>query len=312
MPKRKPAFSGDFTAQPWIEQLNSWATSNSSISVFFEPLNLELLLWQGTLVGASGVEPLGEILVRRGIITEQQLYFAMRDQLGRSLGEVLQDEPFQVSRDQIVSALEAQIVLVLQTLFDKPPAKFSAFHLMELPSVHPSLSVNAALVEARGTHEGAYGGVFIEAILRLNPLKHGEITLSEDEWRVCSLVNGRRNLRNVIRLFQISDASGSRFSAWSRAHRAATRLFEAGWLEYAAVHGLRTIVLRHRKSGYEPHPKAQVFLEALDGQTTAAEVAARVRLEPVETARILTALLRDDRVAIVKGQSEIDRLLEEY
>ncbi len=312
----QPRTTGDFSRQPLPSFLLHLAAIGFSGTVSFEPSDLKLRFLHGEIVGASGGEPIGSILLRRGAISEDQLVDAIARQERRTLGQVLTRDPFNLEPSVLENALETQVKLAVNSLLSEPPVTYAVFD--ETPDVlefSPKLGVMDALSDASSAAEEVEAGVLrLGAVLRMRPqIQRLEVTLTQDQWDVCALLNGRRTLENVMRNFEVTHLSLARESARLRAYRAAVQLFQQGLIEPAAVNGLQTLVMRQLnvpRSGI--NAKAAIFLDALDGVSSAYKIALEQRLDVFEAASIVTNLYRNNFAAALHGKRELERLLEEY
>jgi hypothetical protein len=311
-----PKTVGDFTQQNASTLLLGLAGKGFCGTVQFEPNALKLRFLYGEIVGAAGGEPIGSILVRRGAITEAQLVDAMQGQGRRSLGQILTGKPLNLEPDVLVNALETQIKLAVNSLLSEPPMNYALFdETLEILEFSPRVAVQDALTEASSAAAEVEAGVLgLGAILRMKlQSSQPHVQLSADQWAVCALLNGRRTLQAVMRHFEITRLSLPSESARLRAYRAAVQLFQMGWIEPAAVNGLQTLVMRKLdvpRSGI--NAKAAIFLDALDGTSSAYQIAVASKIELIDAATIVTNLYRSNFAAVLSGKRELERLLEEY
>lgn len=307
---------GDFSKQNLPNFLLHLAAIDFSGTVDFAPSGLTLRFMTGEIIGASGTEPIGSILLRRDAITEQQLVDAIAQQERRTLGQVLTREPFNLAQDVLVNALETQVKLAVNSLLSEPPANYALFdETADTLEFSPRVAVMDALSEASSAAEEVEAGVLrLGAVLRMRlQAPSATVGLTRDQWDVCAMLNGRRTLETVMRNFEVSHLSLPRESARLRAYRAAVQLFQLGLIEPAAVNGLQTLVMRQLnvpRSGI--NAKAALFLDALDGVSSAYKIAQDMRLDVFTAAGIVTNLYRNNFAAALYGKRELERLLEEY
>ncbi len=311
-----PSPSSDFTnlnIEAFLENLSDVSFTGA---VLLEPSAIKLRFLNGEIVGAAGAEPLGSILVRRGVLTETQLADAIFVQQQRSLGEVLTKHPFNVAPDALLSALETQVKLAVNLLLSEKPISFTMLEDEVVANqFSPQVRVKDALLEASSAAKEVEAGVLaLSAVLRMRlQCLRDSVQLTNEQWAVCALLNGRRPLSAVMRHFEVMHLSLARESARLRAYRAAVQLLQLELIEPAAVNGLQTLVMRKLnvpRTGI--NAKAALFLDALDGVQSAYQIAQVNRLELTDAAGIVTNLYRNNFAAVQHGKRELERLLEEY
>ncbi len=319
-PVAQPTLSGSLAKLAISDFLNSMSQMNTPGWLEFRPSGIRLRLYQGHLVGASGTKfPLGSILVRRGVLTESQLEqaLALKRQQAQGtafLGSILMLEPFNLSRATILDALSTEIMLTVHRLLLEPQERYAFFRADPPPVLHPKVNVAKALLTSAGVaDEIAVSALPLDAMMRMvrNPTE-GTINLSQDEWRLCSYLNGRRSLRSAMQLVATSLEDGTR-----RSHRAAQHLVEHRLIEFAPVMGLSALILAKRKNtGANYHPPASLtanlFVKQIDGVRSARAIAEVLKLHPDRAAQIAVSLFRDNVIEVIEGQFELDLLLEEY
>ncbi len=316
----QPTLSGSLASVAISEFLNSMSQMNTPGWLEFKPSGIRLRLFQGHLVGASGTKfPLGSILVRRGVLTESQLEQALAVKRQQAeghvfLGTILMLEPFNLSRAAILDALSAKIMLTVHRLLLEPQERYGFFRTDPPPVLHPRVNVaKALLTSASVADEIAISALPLDAMMRMvrNPIE-STINLSQDEWRLCSYLNGRRSLRSAMQLIASSLEDGTR-----RSHRAAQHLVEHSLIEFAPVMGLSALILAKRKlAGANYHPPASLtanlFVKQIDGVRSARAIAEVLNLSPDRAAQIAVSLYRDHVIEVIEGQYELELLLEEY
>jgi hypothetical protein len=307
----RPTFTGDL--ERGIEEaVQRFGTMSTASRLEFHPHGVSLFFERGFLVGCNGGEPLGQILLSRGHINEVTLSDALRLQGNRPLGLVLTEAPFFVEHETVRRALERQTRSVLEKLLAAPPSRYAFFRGSPAAPLHPRIPVAQVLAPM------GVGQTVPEPVQEL-PLHDawrmgtvvGDAVLTPDEWALCRVLNGRRTLAQAIERFAgLEDGI-------PRAHRAARALLERNLLEPSAVAGLRTIIAaRKREVGASYHPPAgmiaNLFLRQLDGVNDAYRVAMALKIDLDRAASILAGLYRDGVIDVVRGQLELNRLLEDY
>ena len=100
------------------------------------------------------------------------------------------------------------------------------------------------------------------------------------------------------------------------AHDAALYLFQRGLLEPSAIAGLPLIVARLKPATEHRQPpasiRANLFLKHLNGETSMQHIVERLNYPLEEAALMLTGLYRDGVLDLLRGEHEMQRLLEEY
>jgi hypothetical protein len=308
METRRATYASSLEGNSFDRVIARFAALTTPSWLEFQPGKLWLHLERGQLVGARGAEPLGQILIAGGAISEISLAEALRLQGNRPLGLTLTDAPFHLPQETVRRALERQVYGVLDSLALMPPERYNFYRAESALPLHPRVPLSALHKRDRLETDGS--GLPLGESWRMGAIT-ASTALSPDEWALCRLLNGRRTLQQAI----------DRFSALEdgvmRARAAARSLIERGLLEPSAVAGLRTIVVaRKREIGASYHPPAgmiaNLFLRQLNGLATAYEVMQHLKIEADRAASLLTGLYRDHVVDVVRGHLELSRLLEDY
>jgi hypothetical protein len=317
--ERVPSLQGSLLHIATQDFLAGLPSLNATGWIEFLPSGIRLQLLESSIIGASGTEPLGTILVRRGVLPESVLSEAMaRVTNKRPLGEVLiEDEVYRLPHNVMFEAMKTQILMAIHQLILYPQSEFRYYRDDAVPRYFARVPVQWALLEAVAlADEIGNAELGLSTVLRSRPNSSlSGVSLSGDEWQILTAINGRRNLNAVLKLFAAESSQNQ--SVLLRGYRATLTLFRKGLLEFSAVMGLHTIVLERVKNlGAAYHPPAgmvaNLFIKQLDGKKTAFQIGETLHLEPDKTAQIVVSLHRD-RVAVVRrGQTELDRLLDEY
>ncbi|WP_135228928.1 hypothetical protein [Deinococcus fonticola] len=100
------------------------------------------------------------------------------------------------------------------------------------------------------------------------------------------------------------------------ARNAAQHLVQHGLLEPSAIAGLPMIVARLKPATEHRQPpasiRANLFLKHLNGETSMQKIIERLNYPLEEAALMLTGLYREGVLDLLRGQHEMQRLLEEY
>jgi hypothetical protein len=277
----------------------------------FLPGGLILRLHRGAVVGARGGEPLGTILVGQGILSESEFSAALGSrQAEQSLGERLLEAPFLVPKSLIQDCLRQQIEGVIDRLQFEPQQRFKFYRADSPSGLYSRIEVKE--LNQRQLKVDFSSTLQLEEVYRMAQMPdESSIQLSLDEWRVCRLLTGRRTLKQVL------ERSGSDHDGYARAYKAIEAVLARGLLELAAVAGLRTIFLRRKReipASYHPPAGmvANLFLKNLDGKRDARSIGDELSIEPDKIALIVTGLHRDRVVDVIQGQTELNRLVEDY
>jgi hypothetical protein len=311
----RPTFTGDL--ERGIEEaVQRFGTMSTPSRLSFEPHGVSLLFERGFLVGSIGGEPLGQILLSQNQINEVTLSEALRVQGNRPLGIVLTEAPFFVEHETIRRALERQTRNVLEKLLASPPTRYSFYRGAPAAPLHPRISAVKLREQATDVAMPVVAPETTDQSLPLHDAwRMGSIqtdaVLTPDEWALCRVLNGRRTLAQAIERFAGLE------NGIPRAHAAVRSLLERNLLEPSAVSGLRTIIVRRKREvGAAYHPPAgmvaNLFLRQLDGQSDAYRVAMALKIDADKAASILASLYRDNVVDVIRGQLELNRLLEDY
>ena len=276
----------------------------------FEPSGLALRLHRSAVVGSRGGEPLGTILVGQGILSESELSEALRVRGQYTLGEMLTQPPYEVPESLLRDCLRQQTEAVIDRLQIESQQRFK-FYRAEAPSgLFARLDLRD--LQQRKVKLDFEPSLPLDDAFRMAMLPlEGIVQLSLDEWRVCRMLTGRRTLRQVL------ERSGSDHDGYAKAYKALESVMNRGLLEVAAVSGLRTIfLLRKREIPASYHPPAgmiaNLFLKNLDGKRDARSIGDELKIDPDKIALIVTGLHRDRVVDVVQGQTELNRLVEDY
>lgn len=294
----------EFTAEhhqlPFADMLNFVVTRELTGSLHLEPSGVTLHLRRGMLDAAQGHEPLGQILLRRGYLTEDTLADALAgpDLLGQNLiySGVL-------PLDHVQDALRYQAQLALAAALQTPPTRYTLRSAASsLPEPRAGLGGDVLLAEL----------VADDDLLPLRSAFHiaptyGDVHLPHQAWQVLRLCNGRRTLERVLAASGLPPVE---------ARDAVRYLIARRLIVQSAVIGLKLISVRLKPatSTYQPPAalRANLFLKHLDGLTDAWTIAQKLKFSLEEAATLLVSLYRDGLVEVVRGQRELELLAEEF
>lgn len=289
----------DFTARDILTALQKplFEGWTGRITVF--PARCKIHVQYGRISAIEGHLPLGQLLVGRGHISETQLAQALscKGPLGRTL---VQDGL--ISEAQLADLLSLQVQQALDDLRRHPPTFYSFRPREALPGPHAHLT----LADLKKLEQPATTDLPDDSILRLAAHQH-PVNLSPADWELLRWFNGRRTLARAIEMSGLPPA---------QARAAARHLSQRGLLEPSAIAGLPLIVARLKPATEHRQPpasiRANLFLKHLNGETTMQHIVQRLNYPLEEAALMLTGLYRDGVLDLLRGEHEMQRLLEEY
>jgi hypothetical protein len=295
----------DFGLENLLRQLEDLRLSGT---LQFFPGDREFYFERGDLIAARGGELLGSILLRLGAISLQQLHRALAEQGSRNLGEVLLSTG--LYPQMLEDALHIQILRALVSLFEDVPHTF-VFHNQPIAlPIQTRLPVQVALSEVVPNLTDNQPETFTaQSVLRLlSYMPSQALQLEPEQWAVATLLDGRRTLDVVSKLYQIRFPR--RDQPEKRTFAAAWQLFELGLVE-VMQHHLEEILLRSRSGNQVAHLQQQ-FLVLADGQRTLFELGAYLGLGSAQTAEMAVELYRSRRLEVQRGLLAFERLLEYF
>jgi hypothetical protein len=307
---KQATFEGALDQSDIISVLERWAKLVTPGWLVFEPSGLGLRLHRGAVVGSQGGEPLGTILVGQGILSETELSLALQNRGQENIGSFLTQAPYEVPESLIKDCLRQQIEGVFDRLVAVPQQRYKFFRAESPSGLFARLELKS--LRERTQDLNFTGNLPLEETFRLAMMPdESQILLSLDQWRVCRLLSGRRTLHQVL------ERSASDHDGYARAYKALEDLFNRGLLELSSVGGLRTIFLRRKReipASYHPPAGmvANLFLRQLDGTKSCRIIGDELNIDPDKIALIVAGLWRDRVVDVEQGNTEMQRLLEDY
>ncbi|AEV15079.1 hypothetical protein TCCBUS3UF1_290 [Thermus sp. CCB_US3_UF1] len=306
MPPRETAledtlsWTGSLEEFPLSAVLQTLAKTRSTGTLWIQPVAAGLHLREGRLQAVSGLLPLGDILLARGQLEEEDLAEALKRRV-RPLGQALLQQG--LGAEALREALSLQVHLGIAFLLHYLPGQ--AFHFRPTPPLPPpeaDLEITPLLLEWLRLHKP----LPLSAPVELAP-QPGPVHLDEEAWRLVRLVNGRRSLANVLRFSGLHPKR-----AWEKAEE----LLHRGLLRPSALFGLRLIVPARapRRANYHPPSSlmANLFLKWVNGERTAAQIGEILGLKPQETALYLVDLFREGLIEVAQGRPEMERLADDF
>jgi hypothetical protein len=204
---------------PDILQLLATGKKTGTLQVSATAREKEIIFRDGSIVYASSVNAsedlLGNLLLKRGKISKADLEraIALHKQTGRQLGTTLVDMNL-FEKEDIVDCLKMQIEEIVYNLFSWEEGEFK-FIENALPTNMPfTVDLNTTNIIMEGTRridewveiQKVLPPDDVKLKLTLTPkTKKDEVTLSLDEFRILSLINGERTLPDLIEASPIGE-----------------------------------------------------------------------------------------------------------
>jgi len=281
------------------EMLEHIASEGLRGTLILSPNGTRLHLRGRRLEAVENFEPLGRILLRQELITEDILIRMLS--LSGPLGEDLMAEKLISERD-LKRALVTQARLGLSYALRVPPDKCEWLEPEPLPLLGAGLEINGALLEA----------LFSEEVLPLEQpfrlaLQINNLTLDAQEWALLRCFNGRRSLLSAMRMSGLEAG---------QAEPVAHRLFRRGLLQASSISGTKLIVLARKPLSSSYHPPSAIlsnlFLKAVRSDRSVWEIAELLKISPETACGIAAELHRSHLLEVVRGRREMEFLLEEF
>jgi hypothetical protein len=297
----------DFGLEELLLQLQDLRLTGTLV---FLPNKLEFYFNQGDLIAVRGGELLGSILLRLGAISVAQLQAALASQGNLSLGEVLVGAMYGLNTQSLEDALHIQILRAVQTLFEDVPESFAVFDFSTDLPIQTRLPVQIALDEVLSSLKDNRTEEFSSqsVVKLLSYLPSQTVQLEPDQWVVATLLDGRRTLETVAKLYQIQFPR--RDQPDKRTLSAVLQMYHLGLLELVQYR-LERIVPKGR-SGKQVAYLQQQFLLLANGQRNLLEVGAYLGLDTSQTAELAVQLYRQQRLEVQRGVLEFEVLLEHF
>lgn len=297
--KPKTLFESQQVAMPIAKLLAHMGEQNMSGCVLLAPTGTQLHVLNGKLSAVEGFEPLGQILLSNGTINEDMLSEALRE--NQLLGQSLLTQGI-LSETLLQEALQAQARIGLSYVLRVPPASYTLYEPFPLPDLSAALPLKGDVLNSLDlAHDLPLSQAF-----RLAPYT-SEIKLHPKEWALLRCLNGRRTLMSAMRMSGL-DAP--------MAEKVARRLLQRGLLQASSTLGLKLITAIRKPADSRYHPpssiQANLFLRSLAPELSVWQVACNLRLLPENASSLLAELYRAGLIEVIKGQREMERILEEF
>lgn len=150
----------------------------------------------------------GPMLVRLGKVKAEVLDRALARQKGGRIGQVLLSEKI-LTQDQLAAFLKVQVSEVVFDTFGWPKGRFSFFDKVPAPATAVTLDMDPLNLVLEGTrrHDDAERAAAafpdpdqpVETLVNIERVKQSAV-LTDEEWRVFFLVDGRRTVNEICRL----------------------------------------------------------------------------------------------------------------
>jgi hypothetical protein len=297
----------DFGLEELLTQLQELHLTGKLV---FLPNNLEFYFDQGDLIAVRGGELLGSILLRLGAVTASQLQEALAAQGQHSLGQVLLSAMYGLNPRSLEDALHIQILRAVQSLFETVPVSFAVYHAETDLPIQTRLPVQVALSEVLPNIKDSQPEEFSSqsVIKLLSCMPSQPVTLEPDQWAVATLLDGRRTLETVAKLYQIQFPR--RDQPQKRILSAVLQMYHLGLLELVEYKLDRILLKSH--SGKQVGYLQQQFLLLANGQRNLLEIGAYLGLDTIQTAEFAVNFYRNKRLEVLRGVLEFERLLEQF
>jgi len=221
-------------------QLFSAGKKTGTVSIVRGNIRKEIVFRDGNIITASSQDAeedyLGQLLLKAGRITKTDLQRAiyMHKTSGKRIGQVLVEMKL-VSREELALYLKQQIEEIIYNLFSWKEGEF-VFREGQLPASREGLfELNTMNVIMEGTRRIDEWVEIQKVLPRDNQVlcvapriqsKSDEVTLSLEEFRIITLVDGKRTLPDILEVSPLGEFVTS---------RAIYKLIAAGLVETTTV-----------------------------------------------------------------------------
>ncbi len=204
---------------PDVLQLLSSGKKTGILAIESGSRKKEIAFREGNIVYAKSVNTsedlLGSLLLKRGKINKKDLERAitLHKQTGRALGATLIDMEL-FDRDEVAECLRMQIEEIVYNLFSWAEGEFSfaegdapkdAAYLVNLPTMNIIMEGTRRIDEWMEIQKVIPPN---DVLLRVKPLPKtdsDQVTLSLDEFKILSIINGERTLPDIIEASPIGE-----------------------------------------------------------------------------------------------------------
>jgi hypothetical protein len=204
---------------PDILQLLATGKKTGVLQVSTSARQKEIAFRDGNIVYASSINTsedlLGNLLLKRGKISKADLEQAitLHKQTGRQLGNTLVDMNL-FDKEEVIECLKMQIEEIVYNLFSWQEGEFKFVEGAAPKKATLTIELNTMNVIMEGTRridewveiQKVLPPDNIKLMLTQSPkTKRDEITLSLDEFKILSMINGERTLPDVIEVSPIGE-----------------------------------------------------------------------------------------------------------
>lgn len=145
----QPSPQRGFPSPSAVEMLKSLGASGATGMLSLEPSGLRVYLRAGRIEAVGGTRPLGEVLLKMGVIDAGRLEGFQPPRFA-PLGQALVDQG-RIEIYDLWFALSEQVREGVQRLLRLPEQRYVFLPRDPVPGPHADLSVEEALLEARGS-----------------------------------------------------------------------------------------------------------------------------------------------------------------
>ena len=198
---------------PDILQFLSHRKMTGILSIWREGYNIDFFIKEGRIVNSSALDrprKLGQMLVYRGFMKHTDLQEVLISQQGvdrgKLLGQILIEREL-ITRKTLREALKLQLEEEIWELFSWHDGQFKFEHKTEIDSsnILVEIDIEPLLIEGSRRQDewskivhNIPGDEVVLTVEQLPENPESELTLSENEWMVMSLVNGFYTVGSII------------------------------------------------------------------------------------------------------------------
>jgi hypothetical protein len=220
------SFTGNLqtVAFPDLLQLFSAGKKTGTVTIIRGNIRKEIVFKDGNIISASSQEAeedyLGQLVLKSGRITKTDLQRAvyMHKTSGKKIGQVLVEMKL-LSREELSMLLKQQVEEIIYNLFSWKEGEF-IFKEGQLPASREGLvdlnTMNIIMEGTRRIDEWVEIQKVLPSdhqILRVSAtpqVKSDEVTISLDEFRVLTLIDGSRTVQEILGQSPLGDFATSR------------------------------------------------------------------------------------------------------
>ena len=199
---------------PDILQFLSMGKMTGVLSIWREGYSIDLIIKEGRIVNSSALDrprKLGQMLVYRGFVKRLDLHEVLSAQKGvdrgKLLGQILIEREL-ITKKTLKEALKLQLEEEIWELFSWQEGQFKFEHRKDIDTSNIMVEIDIEPLLIEGSRRQDEWSKIIKnipndnIILTVKPfqdqLGENELTLSENEWAVLSIVNGFFDVGSII------------------------------------------------------------------------------------------------------------------